>query len=276
MGRMDGSSPPPPTPDPASHQPDGGEAGSSSGLAATVRAELRRAGRLVDSEVHALEGVVVPAWRSITRGEPRWPVSLGILAAIAMQIALPDHLAPHPRWALPALEFLLLVGLVSANPRRIDRRSGPLRAASMVLIALISAANAWSAARLVLGLVRGTEHQSAPHLLTSGGAIWLTNVIAFCLWYWELDRGGPVARAFALRPHPDFLFPQMASPELAPAHWEPAFVDYLYLSFTNATAFSPTDVLPLSAWAKLTMMLQSGVSVATVALIIARAVNILQ
>jgi len=237
---------------------------------------LRRAGQRVDSEVHALENVVIPAWRSVTQGEPRWPVSLGILAAIAMQISLPDHLAPHPRWVLPALEFILLVGLVAANPRRIERRSGPLRAASAVLIALISMANAWSAGRLVVGLVRGTEHQSAPHLLTSGSAIWLTNVIVFCLWYWELDRGGPVARALALRPHPDFLFPQMTSPELAPAHWEPAFVDYLYLSFTNATAFSPTDVLPLSAWAKLTMMVQSGVSLATVALVIARAVNILQ
>lgn len=273
---MNGPSSPSPAPDPVSGHPDRDATEKKAGLAGVVRGELRRAGQRVDSEVHALENVVIPAWRSVTQGEPRWPVSLGVLAAIAMQIALPDHLAPHPRWVLPALEFILLVGLVAANPRRIERRSGPLRAASAVLIALISMANAWSAARLVVGLVRGTEHQSAPHLLTSGSAIWLTNVIVFCLWYWELDRGGPVARALALRPHPDFLFPQMTSPELAPAHWEPAFVDYLYLSFTNATAFSPTDVLPLSAWAKLTMMVQSGVSLATVALVIARAVNILQ
>jgi hypothetical protein len=97
----------------------------------------------------------------------------------------------------------------------------------------------------------------------------------FSLWYWELDRDGPVARAHATRAHPDFLFAQMQS-ELAPPEWEPGFADYLYLSFTNATAFSPTNVLPLSGWAKLTMMLQSAVSLATVALVIARAVNILK
>ena len=104
----------------------------------------------------------------------------------------------------------------------------------------------------------------------------LHNVVVFALWYWELDRGGPVARAQATSQYPDFVFPQMLTPELAPTHWESAFVDYLYLSFTNATAFSPTDVLPLSRWAKLTMMVQSAVSLATVALVIARAVNILQ
>ncbi|MGI9033197.1 MAG: hypothetical protein ACR2HY_05860 [Acidimicrobiales bacterium] len=235
---------------------------------------------LLGSGVKALEGVeanvVVPAWRRVTRGEPRWPVSVAVLAAIAMQLYLPGHLALQPRWVLPATQALLLVGLVAANPRRIERRSLALRVATMVLIGLISAANAWSAERLVVGLVQGTEHQNAAHLLTSGGAIWLTNVIVFSLWYWELDRGGPVARAHALNPHPDFLFAQMQSPELAPPHWEPAFVDYLYLSFTNATAFSPTDVLPLSRWAKVAMMGQSAVSLATVALVIARAVNILQ
>ena len=270
---------PPPTLPPTLEKPcpaTGVSAGFHPGMVGEVRHQLHRAEHLLGSEVHALQDVAVPAWRRVTQGEPRWPVSLGILGAIAMQVALPDHLAPHPRVVLPALEFALLVGLLATNPRRIDRRSGPLRAASAVLIALISAANAWSAGRLVLGLVRGTEHQTAPHLLTSGSAIWLTNVIVFCLWYWELDRGGPVARAQALRPHPDFLFAQMTSPELAPAHWEPTFVDYLFLSFTNATAFSPTDVLPLSGWAKLTMMLQSAISLATVALVIARAVNILQ
>jgi uncharacterized membrane protein len=123
--------------------------------------------------------------------------------------------------------------------------------------------------------VQGTEGQDAGPLLITGAAIWLTNVIVFSLWYWELDRGGPVARAHATRAHPDFLFAQMQNPELAPSDWEPGFADYLYLSFTNATAFSPTDVLPLSRWAKLTMMLQSAVSLATVALVIARAVNIL-
>jgi uncharacterized membrane protein len=110
----------------------------------------------------------------------------------------------------------------------------------------------------------------------TGGAIWLTNIIVFALWYWEFDRGGPVARANGDRMYPDFLFAQMTSPQLAPPDWEPAFSDYLYLSFTNAAAFSPTDVLPLSRWAKMGMTAQAIVSVVTVALVVARAVNILK
>jgi hypothetical protein len=113
-------------------------------------------------------------------------------------------------------------------------------------------------------------------LLLNGGVIWLTNVLVFALWYWELDRGGPVGRALAVKHHPDFLFPQMATPQMAPPDWEPWFPDYFYLSFTNATAFSPTDTLPLSRWAKMLMALQSAVSLSTVALVIARAVNILK
>jgi uncharacterized membrane protein len=139
----------------------------------------------------------------------------------------------------------------------------------------MSIANAWSAVRLAVRVVEGTMGKDATVLLLTGAAIWLTNVIVFSLWYWDLDRGGPVARALATRTNPDFLFAQMQAPELAPPDWEPGFVDYLYLSFTNATAFSPTDVLPLSRWAKLMMMLQSVVSLVTVALVIARAVNIL-
>jgi uncharacterized membrane protein len=151
-----------------------------------------------------------------------------------------------------------------------------LRAVSALLIAVISSANAWSAVRLVDSLLSGTNRQSPAGLLLTGGAIWFTNVIVFALWYWDLDRGGPVARAHAVRPYPDLAFPQMLSPDVAAKDWEPGFVDYLYLSFTNATAFSPTDVMPLTRWVKLTMMVQSLISLATVALVIARAVNILQ
>lgn len=247
--------------------------------AKSPRSRLQRIEHAMDPERlvrEADELVLIPAWKRVTDGEPRWPVSVAILAAIGLQVALPARLAIHPHALLPLLEAMLLVGLIVANPKRIDRQSSALRGASVALIVVISAANGWSAGRLVLGLVRGTEGENAAPLLLTGLSIWLTNVIAFCLWYWELDRGGPVARAVAPRPHPDFLFPQMASPELAPPHWEPGFADYLYLSFTNATAFSPTDVLPLSRWAKLTMMLQSGVSLMTVALVIARAVNILK
>jgi uncharacterized membrane protein len=237
-------------------------------------------GRLVNPELNLLRGaqehVVLPAWRRVTEGEPRWPVSLAVGVAITLQILLPDQVANKHRWILPAAAAVLLVALIVSNPRRITRQSAALRSLSMVLIAVISIGNAWSAGRLIVGLVQGTEGQTAGPLLLTGAAIWLTNVIVFALWYWELDRGGPAARAVAPRPHPDFLFAQMQSPELAPDDWEPAFADYLYLSFTNATAFSPTDVLPLSRWAKLTMMLHSLVSLATVALVIARAVNILK
>jgi uncharacterized membrane protein len=203
-------------------------------------------------------------------------VSVAVVVAIALQLALPSPFATEPRWALSGAAALLLLGIVTANPRRIDRVSPSLRTASLVLIGVISAANAWSAGRLVDALVRGTEHQSPAALLATGAAIWLTNVLVFALGYWELDRGGPAARAQAVAVYADFLFTQMQAPELAPPDWEPTFVDYLYLSFTNATAFSPTDVLPLSRWAKLAMMLQSIVSLSVVALVIARAVNILK
>jgi uncharacterized membrane protein len=245
-----------------------------------MRARLQRLERLVDPEMRVLRNtssdVLVPAWQRVTRGEPRLPVSLAVLAAIALQAAIPARFALGPRWLLPVLAGVLLTGIVVANPRRIDRPSMPLRTASLVLIATISFTNAWAAARLIEGLLNGTEGQDPTALLATGAAIWLTNVVVFALWYWEFDRGGPGARAQATEKYPDFLFPQMQSPELAPSDWEPAFADYLYVSFTNATAFSPTDVLPLNRWVKLTMMLQSAVSLTTVALVIARAVNILK
>jgi len=233
-------------------------------LAPTVRAAQ-------DVEQHAL-----PAWRRATQGEPRWPVSVAVMTAIGLQLVLPDRLVFRPHYVLPALEVALLLGLVASNPRRIDKESTLLRAASMALIAVISVANAGSAGRLVHELVNGTAGQSAGPLLSNGAAIWVTNLLVFALWYWELDRGGPVRRSLGVSQYPDFQFTQMTSPELAHPHWEPMFADYLYLSFTNATAFSPTDVLPLSRWAKLTMMIQSAVSLVTIALVIARAVNILK
>jgi uncharacterized membrane protein len=176
---------------------------------------------------------------------------------------------------LPALEGALLVGLAVANPVRIERYGTAVRAASLVLVCLITIANGASAVLLIRAILEGKAGSQAGPLLATGASIWATNVIAFALWYWEFDRAGPVSRAQATRPYPDLMFPQMASPQLAPANWEPVFVDYLYLSFTNATAFSPTDVMPLAKWAKLTMLVQSSVSLAIGALVIARAINIL-
>jgi len=215
----------------------------------------------------------MPAWKRPTEGEARWQATVAVVVAIALQFPLPGKLTlVHPVWLLPALEGLLLVALVTANPRRLNRESRAIRMLSLILVAVLSLANAFSVARLAVGLVHGTEGENAGPLLITGGAIWLTNVIVFALWYWEFDRGGPVARANAT--YPDFQFVQMTSPQLAPPSWEPAFGDYAYLSFTNAAAFSPTDVLPLTRWAKTAMTVQSAVSIVTVALVVARAVNI--
>jgi uncharacterized membrane protein len=222
-------------------------------------------------------GLPVPAWLRKTRGERRWPVTVSIVAAIVLQILLPTRLtSPLPQNLMPILEAVLGVALTIANPFRIERGGPVIRAASIALILLISIANAASAVLLVKAILEGKAASSAMPLLASGASIWATNVIAFALWYWEFDRGGPVLRAEGTRRHPDLMFPQMASPELAPPDWEPQFVDYLYLSFTNATAFSPTDVMPLARWAKLTMLVQSAVSLGIGALVIARAINILK
>lgn len=223
------------------------------------------------------DGGLVPAWRRRTQGERRWPASLAVTAAAALQLSLPARLAMPPRFLLPGLEMLLLIGLTAADPGRIDRREKHLRVAGIAMIAAVSAANIWSAGRLVAELLRAEPvADSAARLIVNGGSIYLTNIIAFALLYWELDRGGPAARTHGVECYPDFLFPQMSSPDLAPPDWEPNFIDYLYFSFTNATAFSPTDVLPLSRPAKMAMALQSAVALATVAIVIARAINVLK
>ena len=220
---------------------------------------------------------VAPAWMRPTDGEARWQTALAVAVAVALQYPLPGRLVlVHPVWLLPTLQGLLLIALVMANPKRINIESRAIRFLGLTLAALLSLANAYSVARLVYDLVQGTEGSNPGQLLVTGGTIWLVNVIVFALWYWEFDRGGPVARANGVRPYPDFQFVQMVSPNLAPPGWEPAFSDYLYLSFTNATAFSPTDTMPLSRWAKLGMTIQASVSILTVALVVARAVNILK
>jgi uncharacterized membrane protein len=241
-----------------------------------LRRQVIHIERVLRPDLARLDEVHLPAWLRPTEGEQRLPVTLVILVAIALQLGLPQRFALQPHFLLPGLEIVLAAGLIAANPTRIDRESRLLRAGSVTLIAAISAANIISALRLVYELLHGTAGEDAGPLLATGGAIWGTNVIVFGLWYWELDRGGPVARARARKPYPDFLFVQMQSPEMAPSDWEPTFVDYLYLSFTNATAFSPTDVMPLSRWAKMMMLVQSAVSIVALVLVVARAVNILK
>lgn len=216
-----------------------------------------------------------PAWRRPTQGEHRWPAAGAVLTAIVLQLTLPASLAPGPKWLLPALEIGLFVVLVVANPTRINRESRMLRLLGISLVVAVSIATAWSAAALAVAILTGRT-PDAPVLLIHGAAVWLTNVIVFALWYWEADRGGPAARASGTRPYPDFLFAEMSLDKtLVRPDWEPAFVDYLYLSFTNATALSPTDTMPLTRWAKLAMMGEAAVSLVTIALVVARAVNIL-
>ncbi|WP_018333835.1 DUF1345 domain-containing protein [Actinomycetospora chiangmaiensis] len=215
----------------------------------------------------------LPAWRRATTGEQRWPVALAILVVAGLQLTLPDEVVIGSAWLLPVLEIAVLVVLIVAN--RFEAEPRWRRRVSLVLTAMISVANGFSAVRLVYHLVGGQGGDDPGTLLATGAAIWATNVIGFALWYWQFDRGGPTARASGDREVPDFLFPQMQSPDIDP-EWEPQFVDYLYVSFTNATAFSPTDTMPLSRWAKLTMLVQSAVSLATVALVVARAVNVLK
>jgi uncharacterized membrane protein len=216
----------------------------------------------------------VPAWRRRTRGEHRWPSALAVAVAIVLQLLLPSRTVPQIRYGLVALEAVLLVGLFAADPYRMDRETTVLRTTSLTLMGIVGLSNGWSAVLLVAYLVEG-EQTSPRELLTAGSGIWLTNVIAFALVYWELDRGGPAARAVGERQHADLLFAQMQSPDVVPPDWEPQFADTLYLSFTNSTAYSPTDVLPLSRWVKMIMMVQSAIALVVAVLLVARAVNVL-
>jgi len=195
------------------------------------------------------------------------------LAAVILQTLLPDQFVAHPRYVLPAIELLALVALVISHPERMSRRTYGIRIASQLLLALVAANTAMSVGLLVHQITAGGQIP-AIELLVGGAEIWLTNTIVFALWYWEYDRGGPASRALGLADTPDLLFPQLTDPKLA-LDWEPIVLDYLFVSYTNSTAFSPTDTLPLSRWAKVLFMLQSAISLVTVALIAARAVNIL-
>jgi hypothetical protein len=198
-----------------------------------------------------------------------------LIVAIALQLAIPKSYTAVPRWPLITLEILLVVVLVVLNPVRLTRSTRLGKYASLVLLGAITADNTLSAILLDIRILSGEVSNKAAVLLGSGGAIFVTNIIVFGIWYWQLDRGGPFARRTGDSPYPDFMFPQMDNPKVAKPDWRPTFVDYLYVSVTNVTAFSPTDTMPLSHWAKMMMTVQSLVSLSTAALVIARAVNVL-
>ncbi|HWF51778.1 MAG TPA: hypothetical protein VG294_14155 [Solirubrobacteraceae bacterium] len=208
------------------------------------------------------------------RRNPFWPAQAAVLTALVLDLGLPNQLTIGPRWVLPTVEALLVVGLLIASPRPKVRHSTLRRQVAMGLIGLVSAVNLYSLAELVRFLLRhGTNNGRA--LILAGAVLWGTNVILFGLWYWELDRGGPARRVLVPEAQPDFLFPQMSQPGIAKPGWIPGLADYLYVSFTNATAFSPTDTMPLTAMAKGLMSVQALASLVTVGLVVARAVNIL-
>ena len=224
--------------------------------------------------VHALVEAGERETERLARRDPFWPAQLTAAAAIALYVSLPSKLTIGPVWLLPALEALLLVGLIVAMPNPAVQYSPHRRQFALALTAVVSAANIVSLALLIHYLLKGGK-VGGHRLILSGVVLWVTNVLVFALWYWELDRGGPVARVLKPDAQVDFLFPQMSDERWAPKNWQPGFVDYFYVSFTNATAFSPTDAMPLTQMAKLLMLVQSLVSLITIGLVVARAVNIL-
>ena len=205
-------------------------------------------------------------------------MAVAVLAAGGLRAALPPELRNgDTRWAFVVVAVVLLAILVIGDPGRIDRDSAWLRALTATLIGLVTAVNAAAAVRLVAGIIGGAKFSTnANVLLASGGAIWLSNVITFGLWYWDLDRGGAAARARGSGPMPAFVFPEMTNPEYVRPGWYPRFLDYLHLSFTTATAFSPTDVSAIRPWAKLMMMAEEAISLLVAILVVSRAVNILR
>lgn len=216
-----------------------------------------------------------PAWRTPTRSEHRSPAVAVVVATVALQLLLPKELVIRPWWLLPAVTGLLVVTLLLINPGRVSRHAPLERGMALCLVAVVSVANAASAVQLVDGIITGSIANRPGSVLVSAAIVYWSNIVAFSLWYWEFDRGGPGERAAGSAEYPDFLFPQMSDPEFAAKDWRPTYPDYLYLSFTNSTAFSPTDLMPLRPWAKLIMMLQSAVSLIIALLVVAWAVGAL-
>jgi hypothetical protein len=212
------------------------------------------------------------------RGERRWPMALAVIAAGVLRLALPTQLRlGDARWLFIVVLAVLLVALVMGDPGIIDQQKTWLRVLTSVLIGLITLVNGAATVRLVVAIVNGRAFTTdAKILLAAGGAIWLTNVIAFGLWYWDLDRGGAAARALGLGKRAAFVFPEMSNTDLVGEGWTPKFVDYLHLSFNSATAFSTTDVSAIRPWAKIMMIIEEILSLVVAILVVARAVNILK
>jgi hypothetical protein len=212
-------------------------------------------------------------------GESRWPMTVVLLIYVAitvvLAVAVPESEILGARWLVPALEIALLAALIAADPTQLRRRSKWLRPLAITLIVALTLLAIVGDIDLIVDLIEGNEvTNSAGSLLAAGALIWLGTALVFGLLYWELDSGGPLARYLRRREFPDFAFTQQINPDLAPPGWRPRYVDYLALGFTTSTAFSPTDVMPMALWAKLSMALQSLISLTVIGLVIARAVNV--
>jgi hypothetical protein len=220
-------------------------------------------------------------------GEPRLPAAVAVLVAVALYALLPNQLLLGPRFVIPALEVVLFVPLLAANPRRMSRQNRFLRRTAIALVLLIAATNEAALLLLVHDLISG-HARTGGALLLAASQIWLTNVLVFALAYWELDRGGPVTRTQQRRPAlpvADFRFPQdedhdaiaeVARRSAEKSGWTPAFIDYFYVSVTNSSAVSPTDTMPLSPRAKLLMATESVTALLTSVLVVAFGVGLLQ
>jgi hypothetical protein len=228
--------------------------------------------RPLDERERAKRGI--SAAEHLERDDPLWPGQLAILAALLLYPALPPKLTIGPDWTLPTAELVLFAALVAATPRREHaRKRRRALAVGLVLIAML--ANLVALGLLTHHLIAGGRASGAD-LIDGGVVIWCTNLLLFAVWYWELDRGGPLAPGSERPPvAPDFLFPQMTDERYAAPGWKPRFGDYFYVSLTNQTAFSPTDTMPLTPRVKLLMGIQGVASLITVGIIVARAVNIL-
>ncbi len=217
-----------------------------------------------------------------------WLARASVVVVAVLQLLLVNRLGIEPHWLAPALEMSLIIPLSAATAwtqsnvrkasadrhwQRVARQRRAIRFVALFITALITVLNCAALLHLVTALLSGGAKENGQSLLLDALNLWFTNVIAFTLWYWSIDRGGPASRGVTRKEVDDFLFPQMTLG--AKGIWSPGYVDYLFLSFTNATAFSPTDTMPLTPRAKLLMMAQSGISLMTIALVAARAVNIL-
>jgi hypothetical protein len=211
------------------------------------------------------------------RGEHWWPVATAIIVVAGLHVALPARYRVQPAWVVPVVLLALLAALIAGDPGRIDRQKTWLRIVTGAVIAFITVASLLAAVRLVVDIL--TSNKLFAHnptgLLATGGVVWATNVIAFGLWYWDLDRGGAAARAHHPDRNPAFVFPEMLHTGYAGAAWVPQFIDYLSLAFWTATAVSPTDISAIKPWAKALMMVEAAGSIVLAVLVIGYAVNLL-